>query len=275
MARDINLTSRKWNDIVFEDRPKDYGAYDIRLSSSRRHLIAFVFIVVLVIFVALLPKLIETVKSFRPATENLDGDSVLANITPMDDIDKQDEIVQQAAIEPPPALKSTIQFVAPVIVDDEEITEENQLKTQDEVMKSDAQVGIFNVEGTDEEFGVDLGELLEHQEIAGVVQEEIFEIVQQKAQFPGGLQAMYDYLGKNLHYPQNLVDNGIKGTVTVKFAVMSDGTISNISAVSSPDPLLTDEALKVIRSMPKWLPGMQNGKAVSSYFYLPVVFETH
>jgi protein TonB len=276
MSKDINLTSKKWNDIVFEGRPKDYGAYEIRLSSSRRHVAAFICIVALMVVVALLPRLIETVASFRTVAENISEDTTLADLKILEDeVQQQDEIVQQAAA-PLPPLRSTIQFVAPVIVDDEEINEDELIKTQDELQKSTAQISLFNVEGTDEELGVDLAELEEHQIIAGEnVENKVFDFVQQKPQFPGGDKALLEYIYSHVEYPQMAIDNGIQGTVTVRFVVRSDGSIDDVTIMRSPDPILDKPSTDVIKRLPKWIPGSNNGVPVNVYFYTNIIFEIH
>jgi protein TonB len=271
MAKDINLTSKQWNDIVFEGRPKDYGAYELRLSSTKRHIIAFLFIILLVVFVTFLPKLIETVEALRPAPDNLTEDTTLADLAAIEE-QKIEELVQQTQVEPPPPLKSTIQFVAPVIVDDEDMTEDEQIKSQDELNASDTQISLFDVEGTDDELGVDKAELEEHQQAAGEGTGHIYDVVQQMPQFPGGDAELLKYLRDNIVYPTIAMEHGIQGTVTVRFAVMSDGSIGNITTISSPDRTLSDEAVRVIKSMPRFIPGMQNGKPVNVYFHVPVIF---
>ncbi len=271
MAKDINLTSRRWSDIVFEGRPKDYGAYEIRLSSTRRHIVAFLCVVALVAVVASLPKLIETVANMRPQSDNLSDDTTLADLALLEEVEKQDEIVQQTIVEPPPPLKSTIQFVAPVIVADEEIAEDELIKSQTELQTSTAQVSLFDVEGDDEELGVDKAELVEQQKIAGDA-EVIHDFVQQMPQFPGGNEELMKYLYAHIQYPRIALENNISGTATVRFAVMKDGSIGNLSVLQSPDRSLSDEATRVIKGMPKWIPGMLNGKPVNVYYVVPVHF---
>ena len=93
-----------------------------------------------------------------------------------------------------------------------------------------------------------------------------------KAQFPGGPDSLKSFLQKNLHYPQEVQDEGIEGVVVVQFIVEKDGSISDAKAIRSADPLLDAEAVRVVRSMPKWIPAEMDGKAVRSIFFLPVNF---
>lgn len=272
MAKDINLTSKRWNDIVFDGKPQDYGAYEMRRTSSRRHVIAFIFIVLLVTLVALLPVLIETVAKFRPAAENISEDTTLADLKTIEEVEKQNEIAQQVAAEPPPPLKSTIQFVAPEIVNDEDIKDDEMIKTQEELQQSTAQVSLFDVEGTDEELGVDKAELEVHQAAAEEVDNKVYDFVQQMPQFPGGNEELLKFLGTNIKYPSIAAENGVEGTVVVRFTVMSDGSISNVNVLSGPDSSLNNEAVRVVKTMPRWIPGKQNGRAVNVNYTVPVRF---
>ncbi len=99
-----------------------------------------------------------------------------------------------------------------------------------------------------------------------------FVKVDKKAQFPGGLDKLNEYLSKNLSYPQIAMDEGIEGKVFVKFVVSSKGTIKDAKVIRSVDPALDQEALRVVNSMPAWTPAEQHNKPCASYFTLPVNF---
>ena len=101
---------------------------------------------------------------------------------------------------------------------------------------------------------------------------EIFVDVESVPEFPGGEQALFQFLGENTQYPQKAMDKGIKGTVYMQFVVMEDGSITKIKALKSPHKLLTEEAARVLSVMPKWKPGMQKGKPVRVYYKLPFRF---
>lgn len=102
--------------------------------------------------------------------------------------------------------------------------------------------------------------------------EEIFEIVEEPTSFPGGMQELMKWLGKNIKYPDLAADNGIQGRVMVRFVVERDGSTSNVEIARSVDPSLDKEAIRVVKAMPKWNPGKQRGKAVRQRFVLPVQF---
>ena len=92
-------------------------------------------------------------------------------------------------------------------------------------------------------------------------------------QFPGGNKALLNFLGKNVNYPFDAMRNNIQGRVTVNFLVMADGTISDVKIVQSVHPSLDKEAIRVVKSMPKWIPGTKNGEPAEIYFTLPVIFK--
>ena len=100
----------------------------------------------------------------------------------------------------------------------------------------------------------------------------VFDVVEKMPSFPGGHQALFDYLEKNIKYPANAVKNKIQGRVIVQFTVDEKGRLSDIKVVKSVEPYLGAEAVRVVKSMPRWNPGMQNGKAVKVRYTLPVTF---
>ena len=110
-----------------------------------------------------------------------------------------------------------------------------------------------------------------------VVEEEpeeqtIFEVVENMPDFPGGQAALMQYLAKNIKYPTIAQENGTQGRVIIQFVVERDGSISDVHVARGVDPYLDKEAVRVVKSMPKWLPGKQNGKAVRVKFTVPVMF---
>lgn len=103
--------------------------------------------------------------------------------------------------------------------------------------------------------------------------EEIFTYVEQMPSFPGGEQAMYQYIKENLRYPEEAMEEGIEGRVYVRFIVSATGAIKNVECMKAADTSLKAEAIRLISSMPLWISGKQNGRAVSVYFTLPISFK--
>ena len=267
MAKDVNLYSQEWCDIVFEGKNKAYGAYPIRLASSKRHIIALIVVLFLAAFVAVLPTIINVVKEAaqRRISEGL---TETTKITELENLDEIEEIRPEAL--PPPPLIASIKFTPPVITASEEMTDDDAMKSQEDLQKSDAVVSIADVVG-DKDGVVDIRDLEVARE---VVQEEeiIHKIVEQMPEFPGGMAELNAYIKKRLQYPQLAAENGIQGTTVVQFAVMKDGSVDRVTVFASSHPLLDKEAMRVVKTLPKWIPGKINGKGVNSYYIIPIVF---
>ncbi|MBR1447206.1 MAG: TonB family protein [Prevotella sp.] len=101
---------------------------------------------------------------------------------------------------------------------------------------------------------------------------KVYEVVEQMPDFPGGQSALRNYLSQNLRYPPIAEENGIQGRVVCQFIVERDGSVSSVHVVRSVDPSLDKEAMRVINSMPRWVPGKQNGKAIRVKYTLPITF---
>lgn len=270
MAREINLTSQKWNDIIFEGKNKDYGAYEMRKSSSKRHIVALIVIALLVAFISFLPLLIKTITPSRGA-DNIDTSNVLADIKQLEDQVKEKDIIREVAAEPPPVLKQTIQFVAPEIVSAKDITEDDEMKSQSELAATDIQISVATVDGV-KDGGIDIADLKDHKVIVEA-KDEIFDFVEQMPEFPGGNKERVKYFQRNQKYPEIAQMNGIQGKVTVQFVVGMAGEITEIEVIGGvKDRSLQAEATRLVKSMPRWIPGKQNGQAVRVRHKIDIVF---
>ena len=103
--------------------------------------------------------------------------------------------------------------------------------------------------------------------------QQVYTHVDKKAEFPGGETALYGYLSQNIHYPEAARENGIQGAVFLQFTVNIDGSIEDIEVKRSPDVSLEKEAIRVVKSMPRWAAGENNHKKVRSRFILPIQFK--
>ncbi len=275
MSKFINIDSKEWCDLVFEGKNKRYGAYRLRQSSSKRHLYAFGVVFIGMIILSLTPKVIGVVETLtrKPDLGPIEDVVELSNL-PIEEQVPQENIIKQESAPPPPPLKSSIQFVPPVIAADDEVTDEDVMKTQDEVQASDLMISVADVKGTDDEHGIDIAELQQHKVIveAEPEEEKPFEVVEQNPEFPGGIAELNKFLSENIRYPVIAQENGIQGRVIIRFVVSRTGDISNVEVLRGVDPSLDREAVRVVQSMPKWIPGRQRGRAVPVYFTLPVHF---
>ncbi|MBR4391407.1 MAG: TonB family protein [Bacteroidales bacterium] len=109
--------------------------------------------------------------------------------------------------------------------------------------------------------------------IKNVDNDSIYNIVEVMPEFPGGMEKMMNYLSGNIKYPEEAKDKGISGRVFLSFVIEKDGSVNEVKVMRSVDPLLDNEAVRVVKAMPKWKPGMQKGKAVRVSYVLPISFK--
>ena len=143
-----------------------------------------------------------------------------------------------------------------------------------QIAENDADVQETTIQSSEEN-----NQAVEIKYVAPVVEEEepeeaeIFMVVEEMPEFPGGMAECLKFLGKNIKYPTIAQENGVQGRVIVQFVVNQDGSIVDPVVVRSVDPYLDKEALRVIKTMPKWKPGKQRGKAVRVKYTVPVTFK--
>ena len=191
---------------------------------------------------------------------------------------KEAEVKKQIKVEPEKVVeqvKSSIKFTAPVIKKDSEVKPEDELKTQDQLMQTKTAIGSFDVKGNDDANGEVLKakEVIAQPEPPKVEETKVFDVVEQMPSFPGGPAALMSYLSQNTKYPVVAQENGVQGRVVVSFVVERDGSITDVRVVRSVDPSLDKEATRVVKSMPNWIPGKQNGSTVRVKYNVPVSFK--
>lgn len=267
MAKDINLNSKDWCDVVFEGKNQSYGAYRMRQTSSKRHLIAFLVIVLFAIFLAFLPALIKTVSSLT-RRDQITEVTALSDLKLEDQV-KEENIIHKEEAPPPPPMKSTIKFTPPVITDAADVTEADEMKSQEDLQTSKVTISVADVKGTDDEHGVDIADLQEHKVIA---EEKPLYGVEQMPSFPGGEAELMKFIGDNLRYPTSASELGIEGRVTIRFVVSKTGEVKDVEVIRGLDPACDKEAIRVVKMMPNWIPGRQNGRNVPVYFTLPILY---
>ncbi len=271
----IDLISRDWTEMVFEGRNKEYGAYRLRKNAGKRNLYSLItiFIAALAIWGG-----ISLVKFVESRTKSVAQTSV-AELSALNQPKKKAEVKQQKKVklEQPEKVvervKSSVKFTAPVIKKDDEVKPEDELKTQDELMSTKTAIGALDVKGNDDANG----EVLKIKEAVAQPEpkpevEKVFDVVEQMPSFPGGPSALMEWLSNNVKYPVVAQENGVQGRVVVSFVVERDGSITDVKVVRGVDPSLDREASRVVRAMPRWIPGKQNGSAVRVKYNVPVAF---
>ncbi len=258
-------------DIVFEGRNKEYGAYELRRSYTKRLFIALASMVGL--FLLLL------IGYFVASNINTTDDSKAIVVQEV----QLEEIKQQKEEEPPPPPPpapppppkvEVAKFTPPVIVKDEEVKDDERPPEVEKL--EETKIDVFNQEGVKDEGIVappmDDGKgVVEAPKRDDTDYDQTFTKVEIESSYPGGPGAWARYLNKTLRYPQEAQDQEIQGAVVVQFIVDKAGVVTDVEAISGPQEL-RDEAVRVIKRSGKWTPAVQNGRQVKSYKKQPIVF---
>ena len=275
----IDLTRNGWCDLIFEGRNKEYGAYKLRTQTGKRNLKAIITIAILAALCIILFYIKAGYGAYQAAhakNENVTEISALnqpkkkeAKVERKVQVEEKKEVVKE--------VKSSIKFTAPVIKKDADVKPEEEMKTQDQIMQTNTAIGALDVKGNS-----DQGEILKvtqrvetepvKAEPKPEVENKVFDVVEQMPSFPGGPSALMQYLSSNIKYPVVAQENGVQGRVVVSFVVERDGSITDVQVARSVDPSLDREAQRVVRNMPRWIPGKQNGQAVRVKYNVPVAF---
>jgi protein TonB len=241
-----------FDEIIFENRNREYGAYDLR--KRYKSATSFSILGAVAICSALVILLFLTAE---PGTASA-GHEVIV-IAQLDNF--KPELIKQPEVKPPPELVKTPQNVVPeVVTDTAGLTA--FIPTTDEIISTTTDSNVNDtlayVETTDEIIPVE---------------PKIFIIVEEMPEFPGGDKALLEYIGDNTAYPPEAVENNIEGRVIVKFVVATDGSVGKMELLKSVDPLLDQEALRVVSTIPKFRPGKQSGVPVPVWYMVPVLFK--
>jgi protein TonB len=265
---DVNhLKNASMDDMVFEYRNKTYGAYWLRRFYNKYVTISGTVALGLFLLFIATPAIIKALSPVEVKKPKLDLSEVELAQPPPENKDEP----PPPEVEPPPPLKSTIQFTPPEPVEDETIKEQRVVTTDD---LKDVDVGLKDEKGDDK--GVDRS-LLDENVGKGVVKEDntVYTYVEQMPAFPGGDDALNAYLSKNINYPQIAQDNDVQGRVIVEFIVGPDGKIRDAHVSKGIGFGCDEEALRVVKTMPAWTPGKQNGRPVNVNYRVPVKFTLH
>jgi protein TonB len=254
------ILNASMDDLVFENRNKSYGAYFLRQIYKRHITIALVVATSIFVFAFAAPYIIEllTPDAALVAPKKI----TYTELSEPPPIDKNTPPPPPPDLPPPPP--KTIKFTPPVIKPDEEVKQEDVPPTIEEVEKVDPGPAA------------DPNAQYNFSEPTAVVEEakpQIFTYVEQMPEFPGGTAELQKFLYKNLRYPAAARENGIEGRVVLQFVVDETGKISEIQTLRDIGGGCADEAIRVVKMMPPWKAGKQNGNPVKVYFKLPVTFK--
>ena len=283
MAKEVDLSSREWCDLVFEGKNKDFGAYVIRTESPKRHNKAVLWTIIGAIIFGLLAfgfvKANQYLKERRLAEQGEQEEVLIDMSQDAEEPEPEQERLEQPKPEvlPEEVLKS-VKVTELQIVEDDKVKKEDEIKTQDELKETETAFGQKDNEKGTEDRNVTRTlkeEVVVEKKVEAPkeVKEEVFRSVEQMPQFPGGEAALMKYLQSHIQYPPMAAENNVQGRVVVQFVVDKTGKVGEVKVVRSVDKDLDKEAVRVCKSLPKFTPGRQNGQAVSVWYTLPVTFK--
>jgi periplasmic protein TonB len=258
-ASNVTVT-RSWDDIVFEGRNQNYGAYVIRKDYSKVLMIALIATLLAIALMVWGPAIAEMLKGEEEVEKAAPKKLVYTELSAPPPIDKPKPPPPQIQL---PKLQKVIKFVPPKVVK-EEVVEE--IPTIEEIKQNE--VAAVEVEGD--------AEVVFEEPVVEVVAEDenkVFLVVEQQPEFEGGYEAMMNFIRKNMRYPASARRMGIDGTVFVSFVVGKDGSINDVKVIRGISADCDKEAVRVVQAMPPWKPGKQNGKPVFVRFNLPIKFK--
>jgi protein TonB len=246
-----------FDDIVFETRNKEYGAYKLRKRYNRNLMIGMIIGVIIIGTAVIAPYINAKVM------ENRANRAERQVQLQMENLDQPQETVAPPPPPPPPPAETVAQvrYVPPVIVDSIKPEEAKQLMTADQ-----AQVEVKNTE-------VQVQETVQEEVKEEEAPTEVFVVVEEMPAFPGGDKAMMEYIYANIQYPEIAKENNIQGRVILRFCVTYKGGVDQVSVMKGVDPALDNEAIRVIKSLPAWKPGKQGGKPVNVWYSVPITFQ--
>lgn len=280
MSKDVDLSSKEWRDLIFEGKNKEYGAYEMRAKSDARHNRAMLVIIIVIAAVALLAMLVNTVIEKAAARPEDQTEQAMVEMATEEAQEEEPQEEEQQRVEEqkpevlPEEVLNTMKATELKITADAEVKEE--IKSQDEMKESTTAVGASDFDkGTD-----DLNVVRTHKDEVVVEEKKepvddnkVFDVVEQNPVFPGGEAALLKYVAEHIRYPAMAQENNIQGRVVVQFVVTKTGSIGQVKVVRSKDPDLDKEAVRVVKSLPKFTPGKMNGHAVNVWYTLPINFK--
>lgn len=259
MAKEITRIP-DFDDIVFENRNKEYGAYKLRKKYHRTALMALIVGIMVLCAAVITPYFRATTIQAKAEKKEREVIAVMENLD-----HPEDELTVEPPPPPPPAeTQQQLKYVAPEVVDTIQPEEDVQLLTADE-----------SIEIIQDDEVIEIVDDFQEEEIVEEYKppEEVFIIVEEMPQFPGGTDALFKYIYDHIEYPQIALENEIEGNVYVKFCVTYEGKVEQISVIRGVHPSLDAEAIRLISILPTWQPGRQSGKPVNVWYQFRIQFQ--
>lgn len=245
-----------FDDIVFENRNKQYGAYQLRRKYNRNVLIGMLFGVVFLGSAVITPYI--NAKALESSKKRAERQVEIK----LENLDTPNETVAPPPPPPPPPAAAVQQpYVPPVVVD--------SIKPEDEVQLMTAEQAVVEVKN---EEVVEVVETVKEEIKQEEAEPEPFVVVEEMPMYPGGPEELLKYIAEHVVYPEVAKENNIQGKVIVRFCVTAKGGVSQVSVLKGVDPELDKEAIRVVSALPPFKPGKQGGKAVPVWYMVPISF---
>ena len=260
-------------EIVFANRNRAYGAYQLRRQYPAALTKALTYGLLFILFMLALPHLMKAFSSLMPAEAVKHDEDYILTTVELTPPPPPPPVLST----PPPPPRATRQFVPPVVEEDDKVLEEPPKLSNDQLLNDPAEIGAKNNDGPTDGPPVigdpGLGTIIETPVAAPSDDPMEFVDVQRQPSFPGGENELLKYLAKNIKYPEIAREANIQGLVVLSFVIGKDGSISDVAVLKELGGGCTKEAVRVVGSMPKWSPGESNGRNVKVRFTLPVRFK--
>ncbi len=256
MAKDLKRIPN-FDEIVFEIRNKEYGAYVLRKKYKSTLLIAMGIGVLILATAIITPYLNAKAAGFKEKRAERQVEIKLENLDA-----PTEKVAPPPTLPPPVDIVQQQRYVPPQVVDSIRPEDVKQLMTADQALTEVTNKDVVEVV----------------QEVKEEVQEaetepQPFVVVEEMPTFPGGEQALLKYLAAHTQYPQIAQENNVQGKVMVRFCVTSKGGIDLVSVIRSIDPSLDAEAIRVVKALPPFKPGKQGGRPVPVWYSVPIIFQ--
>ena len=247
---------QNFDDIVFEVRNKEYGAFVLRKKYSRNVIISLLSGIVIMATAIITPYFNAKAMENRQEHVERHVEIVIQNL------DQPNEMVVPPPPPPPPNIIQQVKYVPPIVVDSVKLEDTVRLMTVDEVQTKVKNKDVLEIVKEAKE---------EVQE--GEAEHVPFLSVQEMPEPVGGESVLYKYIADNTHYPVIAKENGIEGKVFVRFCVTSKGAVEQVNILRGVDPDLDAEAIRIVKTFPLFKPGKQDGKPVPVWFSVSINFQ--
>ncbi|TKC05166.1 energy transducer TonB [Pedobacter frigoris] len=264
----IDLLKRDWLDVVFANKNKSYGAYELRQKSASNTTKSLLIASTAFVLLFLSPKIVDLFKGAAPVEEEVKQVEVIMQPPPP----VNPETPPPPPVQPPPPKQDQVKFPPPVVKPDELVRDEEPVTIEDLKKADPGQKTIAGDPDADIVITTAAGDGPKQAAVVEDTKVYDFTSLEKNPEYPGGIEKFYAYVQKTVKYPQMAQDANIQGKVLLSFVVEKDGSLTDIKVDRKLGGGTDEEAMRVLRNSIKWIPGIQNGKKVRVKYNIPISF---